>query len=164
MTQNRGGFQTKLGVVLATAGSAVGLGNIWRFPYMTGQNGGAAFILIYIGCVLLLGIPGMVSEFIVGRHSSANAARAYRMMPVKGPWGAIGYLGVFTSIIILWFLCSCGRLVHALFLRFSFRTAFRRCCLCEKIFFRLFVKRCKTAYMHCWLYTHHPSCRDARCA
>lgn len=103
MTQNRGGFQTKLGVVLATAGSAVGLGNIWRFPYMTGQNGGAAFILIYIGCVLLLGIPGMVSEFIVGRHSSANAARAYRMMPVKGPWGAIGYLGVFTSIIILGF-------------------------------------------------------------
>ena len=76
MTSERGKFGTKLGVILATAGSAVGLGNIWRFPYMAGQDGGAAFILIYIGCILLLGIPGMVAEFVVGRHSADNAARA----------------------------------------------------------------------------------------
>ena len=56
--KNRVNFGSKLGVVLATAGSAVGLGNVWRFPYMTGQNGGAAFILIYIACILILGIPG----------------------------------------------------------------------------------------------------------
>ena len=62
----------KLGVILATAGSAVGLGNVWRFPYMTGENGGAAFILIYIGCMFLLGIPGMISEFIVGRHAGTS--------------------------------------------------------------------------------------------
>ena len=68
----------KLGVILATAGSAVGLGNIWRFPYMTGQDGGAAFLIIYIICVCLLGIPGMVAEFIVGRHGASNAVRAYR--------------------------------------------------------------------------------------
>ncbi len=54
----RGSFGTKIGVILATAGSAVGLGNIWRFPYMTGENGGAAFIFIYLICVFILGIPG----------------------------------------------------------------------------------------------------------
>ena len=75
--ENRGNFGSKIGIVLATAGSAVGLGNVWRFPFMVGQNGGAAFIVVYLGCILLLGIPGMVSEFIVGRHSQANAARAY---------------------------------------------------------------------------------------
>jgi NSS family neurotransmitter:Na+ symporter len=99
----RGNFATKIGVILATAGSAVGLGNIWRFPYMTGQNGGAAFILIYIVCVLLLGIPGMVSEFIVGRHSAANAARAYKNLSRGKPWAIVGYMGVFTSMIILGF-------------------------------------------------------------
>lgn len=99
----RGNFGTKMGAVLATAGSAVGLGNIWRFPYMTGQDGGAAFILLYFACVFLLGIPGMISEFIIGRHSSANAARAYRNLSGKGPWGIIGYMGIFTSMIILGF-------------------------------------------------------------
>ena len=99
----RGGFQTKIGVILATAGSAVGLGNIWRFPYMTGQDGGAAFILLYLVCVMMLGIPGMVCEFIIGRHSSANAARAYRQLSGRGPWGIIGYMGVLTSMIILGF-------------------------------------------------------------
>ena len=58
MENSRGSFGSKLGVILATAGSAVGLGNIWRFPYMTGQNGGAAFILIYLVCIFMLGIPG----------------------------------------------------------------------------------------------------------
>ena len=93
----------KLGVILATAGSAVGLGNIWRFPFMTGQNGGAAFILIYMVCVFLLGIPAMVCEFIVGRHGAANAARAYQRMAPRGRWGLVGYMGVVTSMIILGF-------------------------------------------------------------
>lgn len=93
----------KIGMVLATAGSAVGLGNIWRFPYMTGQDGGAAFILIYIGCVCLLGIPGMIGEFVVGRHAAANAAQAYRKLAPKGPLRYVGYLGMFTSTIILGF-------------------------------------------------------------
>ena len=93
----------KLGVILATAGSAVGLGNIWRFPFMTGQNGGAAFILIYIICVFLLGIPAMVCEFIVGRHGASNAARAYQRLVANRRWGAIGYMGVITSMIILGF-------------------------------------------------------------
>ena len=99
----RGKFGSKLGIVLATAGSAVGLGNIWRFPYMTGQNGGAAFLLLYIGCILLLGIPGMLSEFIVGRHGQANAATAYDKLSGGRPWKLVGYLGILTSTIILGF-------------------------------------------------------------
>ena len=99
----RGNFGSRLGIVLATAGSAVGLGNVWRFPYMTGQNGGAAFIIVYLACILLLGIPGMVSEFIVGRHSQTNAARAYASFSRGKSWGLVGILGIITSTIILGF-------------------------------------------------------------
>ena len=100
MKEERANFGSKLGVILATAGSAVGLGNVWRFPYMTGQNGGASFILIYIGCVLLLGIPCMVSEFIIGRHGASNTARAYSMLSGGKPWKLVGYLGVLTGFLI----------------------------------------------------------------
>ena len=96
----RANFGSRLGIVLATAGSAVGLGNVWRFPYMTGENGGAAFLIVYIGCVLLLGIPCMISEFIIGRHAQANTARAYTKMAGGGPWSAVGYLGVLTGFLI----------------------------------------------------------------
>ena len=65
--EQRGNFGTKIGVILATAGSAVGLGNIWRFPYMTGQDGGAAFILIYLVCMLFLGVPGILLILPMGR-------------------------------------------------------------------------------------------------
>ena len=99
----RGNFGSKIGIVLATAGSAVGLGNVWRFPYMTGENGGAAFILIYIACILMLGLPGMLAEFIVGRHAQANAARAYDKLSGGRPWKLVGYLGILTSTIILGF-------------------------------------------------------------
>ena len=99
----RGSFGSKVGIILATAGSAVGLGNIWRFPYMTGMNGGAAFILLYFACVLMLGIPGMVAEFVVGRSSASNAASAYKKLAGRTPWRIIGYLGVVTSMIILGF-------------------------------------------------------------
>jgi NSS family neurotransmitter:Na+ symporter len=101
--EHRGSFGSKLGIVLATAGSAVGLGNVWRFPYMTGQNGGAAFLLLYIACILLLGVPGMISEFIVGRHAQTNAARAYNQLSGGRPWRYVGYLGILTSTIILGF-------------------------------------------------------------
>lgn len=103
MSTVRGLFGSKLGIILATAGSAVGLGNVWRFPYMTGHNGGAAFIIIYIACMLLLGIPGMVCEFIVGRHGATNAARAYDKLSKGKPWKLVGYMGILTSILILGF-------------------------------------------------------------
>lgn len=95
----RANFGSKIGIILATAGSAVGLGNVWRFPYMAGQNGGAAFILIYIFCVLLLGIPCLVSEFIIGRHAQSNTARAYGKLGGKG-WALVGGLGVLTGFLI----------------------------------------------------------------
>ena len=95
----RANFKNTLGVILATAGSAVGLGNVWRFPYMTGQNGGASYIVIYILCVLLLGIPCMISEFIIGRHSASNTARAYNKMGNRW-WGIIGMLSVSTGFVI----------------------------------------------------------------
>ena len=100
---DRGSFASKMGIILATAGSAVGLGNVWRFPFMAGQNGGAAFIIVYLGCIMLLGIPGMVSEFIIGRRTQRNAARAYRNFSRRRPWRFVGYLGILTSTIILGF-------------------------------------------------------------
>ena len=96
----RASFGSRLGVILATAGSAVGLGNIWRFPFMTGQNGGAVFIIIYIFCVLLLGIPCMISEFIIGRNGKCNTARAFSKISGSSAWTLIGYMGVLTGFLI----------------------------------------------------------------
>ena len=101
----RANFGSRLGIILATAGSAVGLGNVWRFPTMTGENGGAAFILIYIVCVLLLGVPCMLSEFIIGRRAQANTARAYSRLAGGSPWRFIGYFGVFTGFMIAGYYC-----------------------------------------------------------
>lgn len=102
MTKNdRANFGSKLGVILASAGSAVGLGNIWRFPYETGNHGGAAFILIYLACVLILGIPIMVSEFLIGRHSRANTAGAYQKLAPGTQWRWIGRMGVLAGFLIL---------------------------------------------------------------
>ena len=97
---DRGSFGSKIGLILATAGGAVGLGNVWRFPYMAGQEGGAAFILVYIGCVLLLGIPCMISEFIIGRHGASNTARAYTKLSRGKAWKWVGYLEVLTGFLI----------------------------------------------------------------
>ncbi|MEG1837742.1 MAG: sodium-dependent transporter [Bacteroidaceae bacterium] len=98
---DRANFGSKLGVILASAGSAVGLGNIWRFPYETGNHGGAAFILIYLGCVFLLGLPIMISEFLVGRRSRANVAGAYKVLAPGTPWKAVGWMGVLAGFLIL---------------------------------------------------------------
>lgn len=101
MTNERAKFGSRFGLILATAGSAVGLGNIWRFPYMAGNNGGAAFILVYIGCVLLLGIPCMISEFIIGREGASNTARAYTKLSNGTAWKYIGFMGVLTGFLII---------------------------------------------------------------
>lgn len=97
---SRGSFGSKLGVILATAGSAVGLGNIWRFPYMTGEHGGAVFILVYVLSVLILGVPCMVSEFIIGRHGASNTARAYTKLAQGSAWKWVGYFEVLIGYLI----------------------------------------------------------------
>ncbi len=98
---SRENFGSKIGAVLAAAGSAVGLGNIWRFPIETGQNGGAAFIIVYIACVFLLGIPIMMSEFFIGRHTHTNTAGAYRKLAPGTQWKWVGRLGVLSGFVIL---------------------------------------------------------------
>ena len=100
MSRERASFGSKIGMILATAGGAVGLGNVWRFPYMVGQNGGAALIIVYVACVLLLGIPCMVSEFIIGRRGAANTYRAYSEVGNGRPWKFVGLLGVMTGVLI----------------------------------------------------------------
>lgn len=99
--QNRVNFGSKIGVILAAAGSAVGLGNIWRFPYETGNHGGAAFILIYLFCIVLMGLPIMIAEFTVGRRSRANTAGAYKVLAPGTPWRGVGYMGVLAGFLIL---------------------------------------------------------------
>ena len=102
MTRNeRANFGSKLGVILASAGSAVGLGNIWRFPFETGNHGGAAFILIYLVCVLILGIPIMMAEFLIGRRSRANTAGAYHKLAPGTQWRWVGRMGVLAGFLIL---------------------------------------------------------------
>ena len=101
MHQERGNFGTKLGIILATAGGAVGLGNVWRFPFVAGQNGGATFIIIYVLCVLLIGIPVMLCEFMIGRRAQANTARAYTKIANGSAWKWIGYMGVLTAALII---------------------------------------------------------------
>ena len=97
----RANFGSKLGAILAAAGSAVGLGNIWRFPYEAGNHGGAAFILIYLACVFLMGLPIMIAEFTVGRHSKASTGRAFSVLAPGTQWKWIGFLGVLAGLLIL---------------------------------------------------------------
>ena len=94
--ESRATLGGKLSAVLVAAGSSVGLGNIWRFPYVAGDNGGGAFLIIYILCVLLLGLPLMIAEFSVGRASHLNAVGAYRKLNRR--WSFLGYNGVLKNM------------------------------------------------------------------
>ena len=104
----RESFGNGVGVLLAMAGSAVGLGNLWRFPYLVGTNGGAAFIIIYLAFVLLLALPIMYSEFIIGRRSQANVFGAYKVLAPKSKWCGVGIVYVLASLCIISFYCVVG--------------------------------------------------------
>lgn len=93
-------FSSKIGLVMATVGSAVGLGTIWRFPAVAQGGGGSAFLIIYIGCIFLLGIPVMLSEFAVGRAGHTDAVSAYKKLSPGTKWYLLGGMGVFTSLLI----------------------------------------------------------------
>jgi len=99
----RDSFSGRFAVVAAVAGSAVGLGNIWRFPYITGENGGGAFMLVYLICVIIIGIPVMTSEFIIGRAAQKNPYGAFRSLAPGKPWYLIGLMGVAAAFMILAF-------------------------------------------------------------
>lgn len=99
---SRGGFSSKFGFIAAAAGSAIGLGNIWQFPYVTGQNGGAAFLLLYIGWILFLGLPIMIGEIAIGRKTRSNPYGAYKALGGKS-WALVGLFGIICGIMILSF-------------------------------------------------------------
>lgn len=104
----RGNFGSKFGILVAMAGSAVGLGNMWRFPFLVGTNGGAAFILIYLLFVIVLCLPIMYSEFLIGRRAQANAFGAFRKLAPKEKWGIIGIIGVLAACTVLSFYAVVG--------------------------------------------------------
>lgn len=102
-------FASKLGLVAAAAGSAVGLGNIWRFPSQAADGGGALFIFLYIGCIAFFGIPLMMGEFIIGRSGRANASGSFKKLAPGTQWKWVGRLGILTAFLILGFyMVVCG--------------------------------------------------------
>lgn len=100
---NRAQFVTKMGVIAATVGSAVGLGNIWRFPYEAGEHGGGAFLILYLICVFLLGIPVMIAEFVIGRSTHSNALAALEKLKPGSCLSKVSYIGIVASLMILSF-------------------------------------------------------------
>jgi NSS family neurotransmitter:Na+ symporter len=100
----RESFASRLGFILVSAGCAIGAGNVWRFPYITGKNGGAAFVLIYLLFLVIMGLPVMVAEFSIGRASRRNLASGMRILEPKGKkWHIYGYIGIFGSLLLMMF-------------------------------------------------------------
>jgi NSS family neurotransmitter:Na+ symporter len=102
----RDSFTSNIGVIAAAAGSAIGLGNIWRFPYIVGVNGGGAFLFIYIAFVLGIGIPVMLSEFTIGRRAQRNPIGSFKKLAPKRPWFLVGIMGVGAAFMILSFYAA----------------------------------------------------------
>ena len=106
VTPARGQWGSKIGFILAAAGSAVGLGNLWKFPFLAGQNGGGAFVLMYFVILLVVGFTLMLAEITIGRHTQLNAIGAYRKL--KASWAWVGSLGVLAGFLILSFYSVIG--------------------------------------------------------
>ncbi|MEE9429463.1 MAG: sodium-dependent transporter [Melioribacteraceae bacterium] len=110
---------SKLGFILAAAGSAIGLGNIWKFPYIAGENGGAAFIFIYLICIVIIGLPVLVGEVLLGRTTQRNPVGAFKKLSKSKFWIGVGSLGVISGFLILSFYVviagwSLGYIVEAI--------------------------------------------------
>lgn len=116
-TQARDLFATKLGILAATVGSAVGLGNIWKFPALTGQHGGASFLLVYLLATLALGLPLMIAEMLMGRSTRANAYRTFATLGKSRLWGAVGGMAVLAAALILAFYSDVAGWVFAYILK-----------------------------------------------
>lgn len=104
VTTKRGLWSSRLGFIMASAGSAVGLGNIWKFPYIAGMHGGGAFVLFFIFCIAVVGIPIMIAEMVIGRHTHKDPVGAFRKLR-GGPWNLVGWLGVVAGFVILSYYC-----------------------------------------------------------
>ena len=107
--EKRETFASRLGFILISAGCAIGLGNVWRFPYITGKYGGAAFVLIYLCFLVILGIPIMVMEFSVGRASQKSAARSFHVLEPKGTkWHLASYVAIAGNYLLMMFYTTVG--------------------------------------------------------
>src|SRR5690606_9706948 len=122
-SSDRGAFGSRLGFIFAAAGSAIGLGNIWRFPYTAGESGGGAFVLFYLLCVALIGIPVLLAELALGRHTRSNPVGAFKAVLPASAWPWVGGLGVatgfgilaFYSVVAGWTLSYLGRAASGTF-------------------------------------------------
>ena len=103
MSSQREQWGSKLGFILAASGSAVGLGNIWKYPHMAGQNGGAAFTVVYLICILIVGLPILLGELVIGRNTQLSPVGAYERLAKKSNWRWVGFLGVASAFVILSF-------------------------------------------------------------
>ena len=101
--QNREQWGSKLGFILAASGSAVGIGNIWKFPYIAGENGGAAFTLVYLLCILVVGLTIVIAEFAIGRSTQLSPVGAFEKLAPYSNWKWVGFLGVASAFVILSF-------------------------------------------------------------
>ena len=101
MSQNREQWGSKLGFILAASGSAVGIGNIWKYPHMAGENGGAAFTIVYLACILVVGLSIVVAEFVIGRKTQLSPVGAFETLAPNTNWKWVGYLGVASAFVIL---------------------------------------------------------------
>src|SRR5690606_25190497 len=115
-------WTSKIGFVLAAAGSAIGLGAIWKFPYMAGTNGGSVFFLLFIICTLAIGLPILLAEFVIGRRGQHDAVTSLKKLAPGKPWFLIGWMGLLSSFILLSFYSVVGGwilsyLARALFFR-----------------------------------------------
>lgn len=119
--QQRGQWDSRLGFILAAAGSAMGLGNIWKFPYITGMHGGGLFVLIYLACIALVGIPILSAEILIGRAAANSPVGAFRSLSRRGsPWVGVGLLGVVTAGVILsYYSVVAGWCLDYIFLAFG---------------------------------------------
>ena len=106
--QERDSFNSQFGLIFAAIGSAIGLGNIWRFPYLVGQNGGGAFIFVYLIFVILFGLPLIISELVIGRRTKVNAVFAFRKLSKNPFFSKAGYLQIISCFFILSFYCVVG--------------------------------------------------------
>ncbi len=115
MSQARDGFTSTFGALMATLGSAVGLGNIWKFPSLTGTNGGAGFLLVYLAATLLVGLPVMVSEIMLGRTARADAITTFDKLAPRNQWWwkAIGWMGFAAALLIMAFYSEVAGWVYA---------------------------------------------------
>ncbi|WP_404451410.1 sodium-dependent transporter [Virgibacillus necropolis] len=101
MSKKQDQWSSKLGFILASAGAAIGLGAIWKFPYMTGMNGGGAFFLLFIGFTILIGLPLLIAEFVIGRGAQKEAISAYKELAPKSGWSIIGRWGVIGAFLLM---------------------------------------------------------------